>query len=60
MTKIRTMIRLFIKDEAGVSAIEYGVLAVLIVAAVAAAVQGLGGDLNTAFDNIGDTLTGAG
>lgn len=47
-----------IKDD-GVTAVEYAVLAVLIIAAVAAAMTAFSGSLTTAFTAIGTRLTGA-
>ena len=42
----------FIRDEAGATAIEYGLIAAGISVAIIAAVNGLGTSLNTTFTNI--------
>jgi Flp pilus assembly protein, pilin Flp len=56
MNKIRHFVRTFIQDESGVTAIEYGVLAVLVVGAIAAAMTSFKDDLRVAFTNIGTKL----
>jgi pilus assembly protein Flp/PilA len=52
-------IRYFIRQDEGVTAVEYAVLAVLIIAAVAAAMVSFEGSLTTAFTTIGTRLTTA-
>ncbi|MCA3596080.1 MAG: Flp family type IVb pilin [Methylobacterium sp.] len=47
----------FVKDEAGATAIEYSLIAALMAAAVIAALSSFSGSLQTAFTNIGTTLT---
>ncbi|MCA3625349.1 MAG: Flp family type IVb pilin, partial [Methylobacterium sp.] len=47
----------FVKDEAGATAIEYSLIAALMAAAVIAALSSFSGSLQTAFTNIGSTLT---
>ncbi len=47
----------FVKDEAGATAIEYSLIAALMAAAVIAALSTFSGSLQTAFTNIGSTLT---
>ncbi len=47
----------FAKDESGATAIEYGLIAVGIAIAIIVAVQGVGGQLETTFDNIKAGLT---
>lgn len=49
-------IRAVLKDPKGVSALEYGALAVGVVLAVAAAAVTLGGKLTTLFGTIGSSL----
>lgn len=49
-------IKNFVAEEDGVTAVEYAVLAVLIIAAVAAAMASFEGSLTLAFDAIGDKL----
>lgn len=48
----------FAKDEEGVSAIEYGLIAALIAVVIVAAVQTVGTNLRTVFTNIGTCLSG--
>lgn len=50
-------IKQFARADDGVTAVEYAVLAVLIIAAVAAAVTAFSGSLTTAFEAIGTRLT---
>lgn len=52
-------IKCFIREDDGVTAVEYAVLAVLIIAAVAAAMTTFSGSLTDAFEAIGTRLTGA-
>ena len=47
-----------IRDEAGATAIEYGLIAALIAVAAIAAMQGLGGALQTTFQNTSSSMTG--
>jgi pilus assembly protein Flp/PilA len=53
-------IKRFVKDEEGVTAIEYGLIAALIVLVIAASVVIVGTQLNLVFQNIGTCLTSAG
>ena len=46
----------FLKDEAGATAIEYGLIAAGISLAIIAAVNGLGSKLNTNFTSINNSL----
>jgi pilus assembly protein Flp/PilA len=50
-------IKNFFKDEAGASAVEYGLLVSLIAVAIIIAVQTLGSNLNTTFTNAAGHLT---
>lgn len=52
-------IKTFIRQDDGVTAVEYAVLAVLLIAAVAAAMTAFSGSLTTAFTTIGTRLTSA-
>jgi pilus assembly protein Flp/PilA len=45
-------IRRFIRNEAGATAIEYGLIAAGIAVAIIAVVQGLGTNLNTTFGSV--------
>jgi pilus assembly protein Flp/PilA len=46
----------FIKDEEGVTAIEYGLIAALIAVAIIAAVELVGGKLTNTFDAVSNKL----
>jgi pilus assembly protein Flp/PilA len=50
----------FVKDEAGATAIEYGLIAAGISVAIIAVVNGLGTQLKTTFTSISTTLATAG
>lgn len=63
MKQLNTKLRAFFNDESGVTAIEYGILA----AAMAAAIAAIFGDdgifvkaLNDKFTQIADQITGSG
>ena len=45
-------IRKLIKDKKGATAIEYGLIAALIAVAAITAMQGLGSQLSTTFNNV--------
>jgi pilus assembly protein Flp/PilA len=53
---MKTIISRFVKDERGVTAIEYGLLASLIAVAIITTVTGLGTSLNTKFTAISTAL----
>jgi pilus assembly protein Flp/PilA len=55
-TMTRFAIR-FARDEAGATAIEYGLIVALIAVVIITAVTTLGTKLNTAFTSINDKLT---
>lgn len=46
----------FMKDEAGATAIEYGLIAACISVAIISVVQGIGTNLNTTFTSINTAL----
>ena len=46
----------FVREEDGVAAIEYGLLAGLISVAIIATVTALGGELNAVFTNVATKL----
>jgi pilus assembly protein Flp/PilA len=56
---MKISIQKFLKDETGVTAIEYGLIAGLIVAAVAVTLGPIGTDLAAVFTNIGALVTTA-
>lgn len=47
----------FIRDEEGVTAIEYGLIAALIAVVIIAALTTIGTNLDAVFDHIGSKLT---
>ena len=49
----------FLKEEDGVTAIEYGLIAALIGVAIVVAVTAVGTQLNTIFGTVKDKLAGA-
>jgi pilus assembly protein Flp/PilA len=54
--KLQHHIKRFLFDEAGATAIEYGLIAAGIALAIIAAVNGLGTTLNTQFTSINSSL----
>ncbi|MGF6485742.1 Flp family type IVb pilin [Paraburkholderia sp. JPY419] len=52
---IATAVR-FVRDEDGVTAIEYALLGSLIALAIIGAVKGLATNLNTVFDSIASSI----
>jgi pilus assembly protein Flp/PilA len=53
---MRTVFANLIKDEAGVTAIEYGLIAALIAVVIITAVSLLGNDLSAVFNSIAGSL----
>ena len=49
-------VRRFLKDESGTTAIEYGLVASGIAAAIIAVVNGIGSNLNTKFKSLSTQL----
>ena len=49
--------KMFMKDEEGASAVEYGLLVALIAAAIILTVQGLGTTLDSVFGGVETTLS---
>ena len=49
-------IKRFLRDDAGATAIEYGLIAAGIAVAIIAVVQGLGVNLNTTFGSVQTAL----
>ena len=56
MVKLRALGRKFVGDESGATAIEYGLIAALIAVVIIGALRTIGGNLSTAFTNIGTNL----
>jgi pilus assembly protein Flp/PilA len=54
--RLRTLFTALLKDEAGVTAIEYGLIAALIAVAAIAAFSVVGTRLSTTFNNIATSL----
>lgn len=57
---MKKIINRFLKDESGVTAIEYGLIASLVGVAIILGATFLGGTLNGTFQMIGDTMAAAG
>ena len=53
---MQSLISKFFKDESGATAIEYGLIAAGIAIAIITAVQGVGTQLSTNFNNISTSL----
>jgi pilus assembly protein Flp/PilA len=58
MSKFTSALKAFVADENGITAIEYGLIAALIGAAVVAAVTQLKAPLIAAFNQIGTSVQG--
>ena len=58
MNALLMSIKRFVKDEEGVTAIEYGMIAALIAVVIAAAVVTVGTNLNVVFTTIATCLAG--
>ena len=58
MNAMLMSIKRFVKDEEGVTAIEYGMIAALIAVVIAAAVVTVGTNLNVVFTTIATCLSG--
>jgi pilus assembly protein Flp/PilA len=56
---MKTQIQTFLKDETGVTAIEYGLIAGLVVAGILASVTTIGQQLSTVFTNVAKSATAA-
>lgn len=57
MDKIILATRRFLKDEEGVTAIEYGLIAALIAVVIIGAVTLVGQDLNNTFNKVANAIT---
>lgn len=53
-------IKKLIRDDAGATAIEYGLIAALIAVAAITAMQGLGGQLTSTFNETSSAMAGSG
>lgn len=53
---VKSVIRIFTKDESGATAIEYGLFAALVGAVIVGTVATLGQDTNSGFQTMSDAL----
>jgi len=56
---MKTFIKNFVRDESGVTAMEYGMIAALIAVVILGVLQGLGTQLNSTFSKISSAVTAA-
>ena len=56
MTTLTTYVTRFLADDAGATAIEYGLIAAGIAVAIIATVQALGTNLNTTFSTVSTAM----
>lgn len=54
------MLKQFLQDDSGATAIEYGLIAALISVSLLAGYKVIGDSLNKQWNDIADTVTGAG
>lgn len=59
MKSIINTAKAFVRDEDGVTAIEYGLIAALIALGIVAALTAIGTDLSTVFSTIASSLDSA-
>lgn len=59
MEKLSMALKRFMREEDGVTAIEYGLIAALIAVTIIASVTAVGDNLVLVFQNIADSLAGA-
>ncbi len=53
------LLKRFLKDEAGVTALEYGLIAACVAVAIIVSVQALGTSISGAFTAVTTAMTGA-
>jgi pilus assembly protein Flp/PilA len=53
---VKHMVRRFLRDEAGATAIEYGLIAAGVAVAIITVVNGLGSKLKTTFSSVSTAL----
>lgn len=56
LTYLKLMFEMFLKDEEGATAIEYGIIAAVLAVVLVTAFTLLGGDLETFFDTVLDDV----
>lgn len=54
--KLETLIRRFVADESGATAVEYAILAALVTGAIIVSVQNVGTALSGVFNNVATRL----
>jgi len=54
---VKKLMKKFVRDEKGVTALEYGLLAALIAAVIIVSVQGLGQTIDATFSNIDSAMS---
>lgn len=59
LTRQRRAFRVFLKNDSGVTAIEYGLIAALIAVAIIGVLITVGGGLKTVFGNVASGLNSA-
>jgi pilus assembly protein Flp/PilA len=57
---MKTLVKRFVADESGATAIEYGLIAAGISVAIIAVVNALGTQLKTTFSSVSSSLANAG
>ena len=55
-----SLLKLFLRDQSGATAIEYGLIAAGIAVAIISVVSALGTQLDTTFSSVSDSLANAG
>ena len=53
---MKELLKRFVREEKGVTALEYGLIAALIAAVIIVSVQGLGQTIDTTFKNIDTSM----
>lgn len=56
MSKIESMVRNFVRDDEGATAVEYALMVALIAVVIIGAVTALGGAANTKFSDAADKI----
>ena len=53
----RVLIARFLRDERGANAIEYGLIAAIVVVGIIAAIRGYGTNLSSTYNRVGTSIT---
>ena len=56
---MKTFLKNFVRDESGVTAMEYGMIAALIAVVILGVLQGVGTNLNSTFGKISSAVSAA-